>query len=96
MGIYLLRGAGAGVNGVAEDVRSICNYRFTLRIDALGGYGGDVVTIQESPDGGTTWNNVGTLTSGQQLVLAEPYDLVRANTGASLTGTATVIAEVSG
>ncbi len=96
MGINLLTNAVAGTVGNKVDVHSIAAYRVSLRIDAIGGFTTDVVTIQESPDDGTTWIALGTLTSGAQLIVAAPVDTIRAVAGAAMVGTATVIAEIGG
>lgn len=96
MGIQLLSAAVAGTVGNKVDVHSIDSKRIALRIDATGGYSGDVVTIEHSPDNGTTWILVGTLASGAELVIRDPVDTIRAKCGASLSGAATVYAEISG
>lgn len=96
MGIYLLQGAGPSTVGNPVDTRSIDRIQIGLRIDAIGGFAGSAVIVEESPDGGTTWLSVGTLTNGQQLVIQAPVDRVRARTDGALTGAATVIAEISG
>lgn len=95
MGIYLLgpTAVGPSITGNPADFHSIDKISVQIRISAFGGFGGSPVLIDESPDDGTTWINVGSLLTGQQMPLAAPIGLVRARTDSSLTGTAVVIAE---
>ena len=96
MGVYLLQGAGPSTTGVAEDVRSVSMNVIRVRIDAIGSFAGSAVIIEHSPDGGTTWIQMVTLTTGQEFSAEAPFDLIRARTDSSLTGNATVVMEVSG
>ena len=67
----------------------------SIRVTAVGGYSADVVTIQQSPDSGTTWISEGTLASGAELTIERPVEWLRASAGAGLVGTAKVYAEAS-
>lgn len=59
-----------------------------FRFTAIGGFTGNV-TIEHSPDGGTTWISLGTLGSGDDLSISDPVRLVRVG-GDHTAGTATV------
>lgn len=96
MAIVLLNAAGAGVTGDWVDVHP-CAGKFTdMRVSAVGTFTGDVVTIQHAYAGFLTNPiTLGTISEETDLIIDEPVEYIRAVTGGSLSGAATVLATSS-
>jgi hypothetical protein len=67
----------------------------SVRVTATGGFTGDTVSIQQSPDSGVTWIAEGVLANNGELTIERPIDWLRAVAGPALIGTAKVYAEAS-
>lgn len=66
--------APAGISAVLPIRTAKRPYRYS----ALGGFTG-TVKIEHSPDGGTTWISLGTITSGADLIVDAPISCCRVN-----------------
>ena len=81
---------------VAKDLASGSNSGSTLvrqvnppyRFSAIGGFT-DSVTLQHSPDGGTTWIDIGTISNETDITVSDPLVELRV-AGDHSAGTATV------
>jgi hypothetical protein len=88
--------------GVASSVSPVveansCGKDFVhCRVSATGTFAADSVTVQHSPDSGTTWFTLGTLgKSGDEFVVEDPFDWIRAIAGPAMTGVANVFLDFS-
>jgi len=67
-----------------------------MRVSAVGGFSGDTVTVQHSIVGQEAFPiTLGTLSNGQDLIIDEPVEQIRAVTGPALVGNARVFAITS-
>lgn len=96
MALQLLGSGVASVVSPIADMHS-CGKDFVhARIMATGTFAADLVTVQHSPDSGKTWFTLGTLAkSGDEFVVEDPFDWIRAVCGANMTGVANVFVETA-
>lgn len=94
MAILILNG-GANAVGVPEDMHSCGRSPVRIRVSAAGGFSGDVVSLQHSPDSGVTWFPLDTLSNLQEVRVEDPFDWIRAVAGPAMTGTARVFVATS-
>ena len=95
MSIQLLKDAAAGVASTYEDVHSCGRNPVSIRVSAKGSNAGDLVNMQQSPDSGTSWFDIGQVAVPGELVIEDPLDWVRAVADGGNSGTVTCFIDTS-
>lgn len=95
MAIELLTAVHASAVGPYIDAHSCGRNPVSLRFMATGGFSGDAVILEHSPDSGLNWFPLGTIANLQELSVERPLDWVRARTGPALVGIANCFMDTS-